>query len=165
MSQVSLKFLYIAMCAHAKQLLHFQVGMISAMRITPLPISDNNIWKLTLVERIIPLKHSHSIFTSLSALDLVFCMHVGAKGRSKMSSITKTCIIFHNEMILHRKYLQLSQLFLFCWVLVWGFLKVLFQFVGWFVDFGFVFIFHCRHCRKKRLPKFYCNNFFHCITE
>lgn len=91
MSQASLKFLYIAMCAHVKQQLHFQVGMISAMRITPLPIlkysQQINIWKLTLVERMIPLKHSHSIFISLSALDLVFCMHVGTRGRNKMYSI------------------------------------------------------------------------------
>lgn len=79
------------MCAHVKQQLHFQVGMISAMRITPLPIlkysQQINIWKLTLVERMIPLKHSHSIFISLSALDLVFCMHVGTRGRNKMYSI------------------------------------------------------------------------------
>lgn len=116
----TLKFLYVTMCAHVKQLLYFQIWMTSAMRITPLSSSkysqqDNSVWKLILVERMIPLKHSHSIYFHFFVIIRYSVLHAWRNEGKKLTVYQYENMHYlpQGNDISQKKYLQLSKLFLF----------------------------------------------------
>lgn len=143
MSLASLKFLYIAMCAHVKQLLHFQIWMTSAMSITPLSSSkysqqDNSIWKLTLVGRIIPLKHSHSIYFHFFVIITSGVLHACRNERKKLN-VQQYENLHYLQQWNDTSQKKISAVIkTFSVFLGFGlrFLIVLFQVAGWIMGFG-----------------------------